>query len=403
MEIRLVRGVPFNCRLVGVELRTEQRVLVSQTIGSSDTVKESKVCADPIVFAPPVGEFFTEALALNVPVLLQLPRDVPPSGYLERWNATTVNILHVTVVCGRSALTQFKVVETFPIAVQQYDSLPLYRQFNEAVVESTQLPDRQANLEVELPVSSLGPGDPLLLRATVAANPLYNRRKKNLTLKLVTLQLKHVFEAFDGGLPPKKDYKVLSQTVESNRPLTTEPWLHEFVFEFPRDNEFLLLLAHNDMRDYLECQVTQPTATFNRNRHYTHVPQGVPLTHLLEFSLRGKLYSIRFELCVKVKIGHGKDMEMTLPVTVSPYDRSSCEYLLPWIKAQCMLAREKFGRDVVGAIAQTLNGDEIQRMVGQYNPPPTVFKYTKKDWVRLGYASAAFGKLHPERLTLELD
>lgn len=345
-----------------------------------------------MVYSPPVGSFYQELLALDIPVLLPLPRNIPPSGFFDNWAATTVHYLYVKFTGGTSSQTEYSFLESFAIPIKVYDTLPLYRQFNEKVVEIRLSGDNQLLVTITLPVSAVGPRDPLSVQVEVKANPLHNKRKKNLQLKQLTLQMREVLECFDGGLPPRKENKFVSNTVEFDRLLTTEGITHIFSFEFPYDNDSLAFFKDSTQGNYSNEVVHSAIALFNKNKIYGKLAEGIPLTHVQGFTLQGQLYSLRYEIAVKVKMIHGKDVETAIPITVSPYDRESSAYLLLWIRNECIIAREKFGKETVSQISHLHSHDEIQRILNHYCEGPQVYMCNIEDWNYLGYDPQAFGR-----------
>lgn len=345
-----------------------------------------------MVYAPPAGSFYRELLALDIPVLLPLPRDVPASCYFDNWGATTVHYLYIKFTGGTTSQAEFSFLESFAVPIKAYDTLPLYRQFNEKVVETCLSGDNQLVVDITLPVTALGPQDPFSVLVDVKANPLHNKRKRNLQLKLLTLQMREVLECYDGGLPPKKENKFISTTVEFDRLLTTDGISHQFAFNFPHDNDSLVIFKDTSDVSYDKETVNSATALFNKNRNYTKIAEGVPLTHVQGFTLLGKLFSLRYEITLKVKMGHGKDIETTIPITVCPYDRESSAYLLQWIRAECLFARDKFGKETVSRLSRTHSQDDAQQVLNQFCEAPQVYSYNIEDWAYLGYDRQAYGK-----------
>lgn len=395
IEIRCSKLTLFTCRLIGVELRTEQRAIVSSKLGSSEPMKEYRMCKDPMVYAPPMGQFYQKLLGLDVPILLPLPKSITLSGYFPNWNASTVHYLCVRFTGGTSAHTEFSFEEKFPIPIKMYDTLPLYRQFNEPVVEQRPSADNQVLVDLELPISSLGPSDQFHLRVKIAGNPLHNKRKKNLRLKLVTMQLKEHMQGFDSGLPPKRELKLRSDTRECDGLITADGSTHIFEFPFPFTNDFLRHFSISDATESYtdELTVKFPSATFNKNRNLSKVPEGVPVTHTQGFTTIGRLFSLRYEIIVKVKISHGKDTEVHLPLTVSPFDRLSSEYLLSWIKGECLVARDRFGKDVVNNAAATFKDEEVHMMLQRFCLGPRLYHSNRSDYEALGYSLDTYGRL----------
>lgn len=380
---------------MGIELRTEQRAVVSSKLGSSEPTKIYRLCKDPMVYAPPMGQFYQKLLALDIPILLPLPKQLTSSGYFPSWNASTVHYLCVRFTGGTSAHTEFSFEEKFAIPIKLYDTLPLYRQFNEPIIEQRPSSDNQVLVDLELPISSLGPLDPFHLRVKIGGNPLHNKRKRNLRLKLVTMQLKEYMQGFDSGLPSKREIKLRSETDECDKPITADGTTHIFEFPFPFDNDFLRHFAVSDATEPYRDQLTVKfsSATFNKNRNLSKITEGVPVTHTQGFTTLGRLFSIRYEVIVKVKISHGKDTIVHLPLTVSPYDRASSEYLLSWIKGECLVARDLFGRDTVNQAASTFKDEEVHMMLQRFRPAPVLYKVNRTDWEALGYSLDRYGHL----------
>ncbi|OBA23552.1 hypothetical protein METBIDRAFT_35646 [Metschnikowia bicuspidata var. bicuspidata NRRL YB-4993] len=404
IHIRPARGPTFDCRAVTLELLTTQKVVVPSALSSGETVKQTRVFADPLVYVPPVGQFSQTMLALDVPVLIPLDRDIVPSGYVETWGASTVHTLVVRVLLGTSVASEQTTVREFPVAVKTYDTLPLYRQFNEPVCESQVSADKQVLVDVTLPASAVGPQDSLHVAVRVAANHLYHKRKKNLQLRLVTLQIKEVFEGFDGGLPARKERKLHSETRTHECALSTEGVDNRFLMVFPHENDMLDLYSGSADQVIQKQPVRRITASFNKNRNMPKLAEGVPLTHVQGFTLLGKLFALRYEIVLKIRLAHGKDVVCSIPLTVSPYNRASSTYLMLWIMAECQAARDVFGRDTVADIVAGRRFDDMYRAARPFCAPPVVYSYNPSDWVELGYnADAFYNPRSDRRYACEID
>lgn len=392
IELRPVNGVPFLIRSVGVELRTTQRVVVPSTLGSNDSTREYKIYEDPFVFRPPQGEFSERILGVDIPILIPLSKDIISSGHYPQWNATTTHSLLVKVACGDTYNNETIFAEEFPIVIKLYDTLPIYRQFNEPIMEASNSNCKQVITDLTLPVSSIGPKDDMRLFVKTMTNPLFNKISKDLRLKFITFQIKEVLECHEGGLPLKKEHKLYTETksfIGDDAILTTQGVSHEFKLEFPVDNDYLQMYARKSNMDNAMGDKTR-TVINAPNKRSNKIIEGIPFTHTQGFTTLGKLFSIRYEIIVKVKLIHGKDMEIRLPITISPFDRISSDYLLKWIIKECELARAKFGKGMVNNLTDA-RIDEADSLLRRFNPPPIVYYYTKSDWARLGFNGEAFG------------
>lgn len=393
IELRPVNGVPFLLRSVGIELRTTQKIVVLSTLGSNDTIREYKIYENPFIFRPAVGEFSERLLGIDIPVLIPIPKDIISSGQYQQWNAVTTHSLVVKVSCGDTYNNETNYSEAFPIPIKLYDTLPIYRQFNEPIAEVRNSNCKQVLVELSLPVSSIGPKDDIILFVKTMTDPLCNKISKNLRLKFISFQIKEILECHEGGLPLMKEHKIYAETksfLNEDSVLNTQGVSHQFRLEFPFDNEYLQMYCNKNYIDNNLSDSKHVVSTYANDKKNRKVVEGIPLTHTQGFTTLGRLFSIRYEAIIKVKLVHGKDMEIILPITISPFNRESSEYLLSWIINQCEVARNKFGKDLVNRLVNA-RYDETDTILQRFNPPPIVYKYTKSNWVRLGFNKEAFG------------
>lgn len=345
-----------------------------------------------MVFRPPIGEFSQEIIGIDIPVLIPLPRDIISSGTFPRWNATTRHMLYVKVICGDSFDTEVTYVESFPVVIKVYDTLPLYRQFNEPIFETQTSGDQQVLVDLSLPVSCVGPKDDIILFTKVMTNSAIRTVSRKLRLNKVTVQIKEILECHEGGLPAKKENKIFTKSEEfntENNNLNTQGISSQFQFGFPSENDFLQMFTNkewqytNSASDNDDPMIS--IANYLKNKNIDVVDEGIPVTHIQSFTTLGKLFSIRFEAVLKIKLIHGRNLETRIPITVSPYDRISSEYLLQWIMDECEISRAKFSRNLINKIAETSSYDEVLKLMKSFISPPIVYSNTKRSWFRLGY------------------
>lgn len=400
VEIRSVGGKPFDLRSVSIELRTVQKVTVPSTIGSTDTSREYIVYKDPTAYRPPIGSFYQPLLGLDIPVLISIPKDIISSGHFPHWNAQTTHYIYVQVSCGTTIETEVNYGESFPITIKAYDTLPLYRQFNEPKIEQKDSIDRKLIIETNIPYSSIGPGDDFTIIIKILVNNLNNNTKRNIRLNKLTLQIKEILECYEGGLFPRKEYKTFttSKEYQDNNLVTTTGLIENFKFKFPGNFDYLQLYNKSEL-NRLPATNPNPEEQFRiqstniaLNTHLDKLDQGIPLTHTQGFTTIGKLFSLRYEINLKFKLSKSKDMEIRLPLTICTYDRNSSEYLLGWIMKECEIARNKFGPKAVHQIATAINYDTAISILDRFKPPPVIYRNSKTDWVRLGYDEESFGK-----------
>ncbi|CAD1811010.1 hypothetical protein K4G60_g4967 [Candida parapsilosis] len=396
IHVRTANGSPFLIRSVSVVLITRQKVTVPAKLGSTEAFKEFKIFEDPLAFKP-VNVFSQNVLGIDLPVMIPVPKDVIPSGYSPTLGASTTHYLAVKVVTGESSGGESSFIDTFPVVIKTYDTLPLYRQFNEPVIEQQKSPDNQVVGEVTIPTTSVGPGDQFELHCKLMINSSNNKVKKHLAVKQVTFQVKEYLECFDGGLPPKKENKLHTKTLQLTKELNTQGETQSFDVKFPKINDNLEVF-YNDEPYIIENEVSfdNDTTIIESANIATHktidrIPEGLPITHLQSFTTSGKFYSIKFETILKIKLHKAKDFDIHLPLTVCPFERRSSEYLLKWIMHECEVAKARFGGEFIDQFFLATSYGAICNLMNRYKLPPTIYKNCKEDWVKLGLARDQIG------------
>lgn len=398
--VRSINGEPFTLRSVGVELRTVQRVSIPSTLGSSDSCHEYKIYDNPGLFNPSFGNFSESILGLDLPILIMLPRDILPSGYNVNWNASTVHYLVVKVSVGDSSANEINFAELFPIGIKVYDSLPIYRQFTESVNDSQVSNDQQIIIDYNLHQTCSGPDDPINIDVKIMKNSLNYNVNKRLKLKSVSLKVKEILECHEGGLPAFKDTKIYESYKEcKDMVFGTDGLTFNYDFKLPLNNDFL---SNFISKPHIEAEkykfMDDNSLTPNRINTSTSIRQsqmslieGIPITHYQCFTTSGKLFSIRYEIVIKVKLNHGKDFNVGVPLVLCPYNKQSSEYLLNWIVGECRQANDIFGKDVINQLITTFNIKDANNIVSRFKPPIRVYKYNKTDWLRLGFGIDSLG------------
>lgn len=394
MLVRSVSALPVAVRLVSLEIRAHQRVTVASTLGSTETARDIQLYLDANAFRPAGGALFLTVLGIDIPVVIPIPRDAFPTGIFPSCGAASGHSLVVTVYYGTHADAELQLTTLFPFALKFYDTLPLYRQFNEPVVTSSVLLDQLFMVETTVPVLLVGPQDEFTVDVRIIANPAKTKHRPPKLAKL-TLQIQEILECHEGGLVPYKETKILTTHRAFDHAIGNHEIKHRFEVKLPLRNDYLHMyypaIRRSPKLNVNETDQVQYT-NLARGERVSKLPPGVPVTHTQGFTHTGRLFSIRYEAVVKIKVGRAKDMEVRLPVTVSPYDRKSSNYLLMWIMKECETARSRFGRDVVNEITRAISDPEACRVLAPFMLPPIVYWTSKGDWIELGYEPEMYGE-----------
>ncbi|EMG49926.1 RGL1 RHO1 GEF localizing protein 1 [Candida maltosa Xu316] len=383
INIRSINEKPFLIRSVTIKLMTIQKVNVPTKFGTNEAFKEFKIYEDPLTYHhPPTSKkFYQELHGLDIPVLIPIPKDITPSGYSPTFGATTMHNLVVFVSLGSDVASELNFRDSFPVDIKTYDTLPIYRQYNEPILETCCSSDNQVVVDVAVPVTSIGPDDDLKVVATVKTNSANNKVKKNLMLRSVTFQVKEVLEGFDGGLPPKKEVKIHTETqLYESKELNSQGVSQAFSLKFPYENDYLELFEQNHPPPIIEKEVEQDFSTtiiesinISKLKTIDKLPEGVPVSHIQGFTLSGGFYSLWFEIVIKVKLSHAKDTTVHIPIIICPFNKESSKYLLQWIMQQCEIAKELFGKEFNRVYASATSYSDMIKLINQYRKPPIIY------------------------------
>lgn len=400
IQLRSINGQPFNLRSVGLELRTLQKIKIPSTLGSNESVHETKVYEDPFIFTPTFGSFTEQVLGLDIPILIPLPRDITSSGFNFNWNACTVHNLLVKVSIGDSVDNENNFLETFAIPIKSYDSLPIYRQFTELISELVISNDQQLIVEYNLQESCIGPHDTLRLKLKIMKNSLNYNVSQKIKLKQVNFHIKEILECHQGGLTPYKDlniHEIVHDEKTTNLNLNNEVNL-DYNFKLPLNADFLTIFEDKanspeniPIANSSNVPIEINNKTTQHQQYQINAIEGIPVTHYQSFTNAGKLFSIRYEISIKLKLVHGKDFSIKVPIIISPYNKKASEYVLTWIIDECKRANQLFGRDIINQSINMYNLQQRHELLKKFTKPPKVYKFNKTDWAKLGFSIDSFG------------
>lgn len=123
IHIRTANGSSFMIRSVSIVLITRQKVTVPAKLGSTEAFKEFKIYEDPLAFRPMNG-FSQHVLGVDLPVMIPVPKDIIPSGYLPTLGASTTHYLAIKVVTGETSGVEASYIDTFLLSSEH---MILYR------------------------------------------------------------------------------------------------------------------------------------------------------------------------------------------------------------------------------------------------------------------------------------
>lgn len=271
-------------------------------------------------------------ISMDIPFIIGIRNGVPPTS--ESMRGTTSHKLDVVVHSGKST-KQFE----FPVVVTTYDTLPLYRQFNEPISKVVDSRDSHVMIDYSFPSSAIGPGEYIMINCKISVNSLYQILSERIKLKKITMEIVEIFDC-----RCEKSFIrecVISSTMKGyNGKSVGSRGLNESLNIRLDDSEdkFKLFLKQQDK------QLLQADTQLQRPRNdlkplvIEHLDDPIPFTHHQPMTKRSVLFSTYYELRVHFKFSWAKDVSIVQPITVAPFDRSKSIHLLKWILKSSELA-----------------------------------------------------------------
>lgn len=378
LNIRSITDSPFIIRSVKVQLITKQKVLIPTKFGSNEALKEFVVYTDPLTYMPPRDKFYEVLHGLDIHILIPIPRDITPSAYCPIFGATTLHNLVVLVSLGTDSVSEVTFMDSFPVDIKMYDTLPIYEIYNKPAMETYNSPDNQVLVDTTIPFTAVGPKDELSVICKIKTNVANNKVKKNITLKHLKFELKEVIGCYDGGLPARREVKLCTETKEYYNHLDSQGIQQVIKVNFPYENDYLQMFSPVPELK-IEKEVSQDFTTtviestnISKLKTIDKLPEGVPVTNIQGFTLLGAFYSIWFEMVIKVKLSNAKDIRIAIPIIVSPFDKQASKYLLGWIMSECDIAKGQFDKYFIDRYYSTTNYVKMTQLLNEYRQPPII-------------------------------
>lgn len=261
-------------------------------------------------------------ISMDMPFLIGIRTDVAPTSDGAR--GSTTHWLEVVVNVGKQ-VRQFE----FPVVITTYDTLPLYRQFNEPIAKVVDSKDNKVMIEYSVPTSAVGPGEQLVMNCKVGVNPSHGNGDK-IKLKRVSMDLVEIFDCRSDKSFIKEG--VVSSVVKEYGQALGLWGLTESLNLKTVDTQdkYKLFMKHQDVK------LLQSATEIQRKNDLKplvieHLDSPIPFSHHQPMTKRSVLFSTYYELRAHFKMSGAKDVDIVVPITVAPFDRSKSIYLLRWI------------------------------------------------------------------------
>lgn len=381
-----VPGTTFNLQQVSVELITRQEITVPLKFGPNKSQQRYRLFLKE-AFRSKRPE---KMLGCDIPLRILLPKDISSSGAFPTWKGLTCTELIVNVKVSTLFGVQL-ISKVFPIAIQRFDNLPLFNDFGPAVDNH---PSSDSNVLVELRFnrSSVGPGDLIKLDLNIRKLKL----RKRISLKEISYLLWEILECHDAGLPRKKEkqtYISSNKWEENEHPINPE-LNHLFQKHLSLLRDFLdFHTADLDLSTSYANPDNDPRIIVSQlqNLHNVDVTDecAIPITNTEGLTMKGKLYSVSFQLRTEIRFYGCGSIKFVWPFRVCPFDYKTSVHLLHWIREECEFALKLFQQSQLEKIDKGDYSDAAETMF-RFVPPTTIYRDNLQDWISMGYPDYSY-------------
>lgn len=283
-------------------------------------------------------------VTVDLPFIISIKDDICATS--ESLKFGKVNHYLQVVATSNNVMRVFE----FPVMITTFDTLPLYRQFNQPISRCCDSKDRLLIMEYSLPSTAIGPQEELVINTRISVVPNMMKQKliDKIKLKKVQIELVEIFDC-------RCDKSFIKEQLLLNE-------VHEFQDEFVGLNslnqQFHIKLDLEDKYSvFTKHQNEELLYENNENSNYNYESNDkpnnlkpeiidhndyspVPLTHFQPLTRRSKFFSFYYELRIKCKFSNVKDIEIVQPIIISPYNRNQSRKLIQWIRKEQELANE---------------------------------------------------------------
>ncbi|KAH3678113.1 hypothetical protein WICMUC_001677 [Wickerhamomyces mucosus] len=284
-------------------------------------------------------------ISMDLPFLIGLQNELCPTS--SNFKVSTEHFLEVAINHGTNGKL-LKTVE-FPIIITTFDTLPLYRQFNQLVTKTVDSKDHNVILEYSLPTNAIGLTEELNINLKILNNQSQIKKIDRIKLKKISSSLIEVFDC-------RCDKSFIKETViqthskDYSATLGLKGINEQIIIKFDDESifeKFKIFNKHEDI-DLMKRRHPPQNIQLNSQDLKAQIIQNgtlsIPLNQYGNITKKSNLFNIYFELKILLKFSGAKDIEIRQPVTISFFDRIKSLKLLKWIMKETELSLEFLNR-----------------------------------------------------------
>ncbi|ODQ66811.1 hypothetical protein NADFUDRAFT_50715 [Nadsonia fulvescens var. elongata DSM 6958] len=251
------------------------------------------------LFQVSAGKPNEEVIGMDLPFILELPtnRPLPASLSISKTMVESKYQLFVSILYGKQQILHI----ASPVRIKRYDTLSTFGSFKVPIYKSIRSSDHLVDFDFSLPISSYGPLDSVLAYVKITPNADLKTKIKRIKLLKVSMQIIEIIHFnHEGDDPSERRRRIAKVSEEVDKKLIDGGYTCQLQLDFPT------------------LELKEKDGLISKER------QDIPLCAQSGFTTSSALYRLEYALIFKAKLSHSKDIEIEQPITVSPFDHTTC-------------------------------------------------------------------------------
>ncbi|KAK9480791.1 hypothetical protein V1514DRAFT_324469 [Lipomyces japonicus] len=310
VEVRSNNGRPFKLRSLDLQLyRTETIYVQTGKLGISQTKRQESYPVGKKVELFKPGQIQSSSatfLSLELRFVYTLPfgENQLSSSICIPKVAESIYRLYATAVEDSGSKDDQRAYA--PVTIVRYDTMSSFLEFQRAKTLQVESIDSIVVQRVTLQRTSFGPGDSIVMVVSILPNLDWKYKSKKVKVQSITLKVEEVIVfSLRGDDPASRSRTLLGEKIAVNgEKLGEDGYSVEITTSFPvstsRGKDGVVITEEN----------------------------GYPNILTPAFTSSASLYSITYFIVVGSKLSNCKDIEMRIPITVTPFDSVICDAIL---------------------------------------------------------------------------
>ncbi|KAK9239929.1 hypothetical protein V1525DRAFT_371915 [Lipomyces kononenkoae] len=343
VEIRSqTAGQAFKLKSLKLQLYRTEEIQYTSTLRTQKVEQSYLVGQELLLYeAKPTGQ--NELYAADLPFVYSLPlsREFPLPASMQISKQAKITYRLDALLKEFENQSQYETAAYCPITIVRYDNNRVFQQYLQGNSLMKESDDKVVYATLQLDYTSFGPGDVIRIVAGVTPNPDWTHRSSKVKLQQITAKLEEElrFNTTSDGTISKMTTVRSHRVPLNNAKIGPNGLYHEITFSVPtldrsaRDSPFI------------------PSSD-----------DGIPNSTISQFSTVSSLLVVNYFIYLSAKMSGCKDVELRMPVAITPFNTEVCASLAAPIGSAIETARAVTMQKIQGNFVWTNDRSALQSL-----------------------------------------